>query len=259
MAQTAEEKEVTQKALRLAEHLMQAHKRKIVDPLIASTALLVARRFRAQRRALDQALYDIQPLLMAEHRMAQALPFAASSAIVGAFNEFSFPLFDDRLDIATRDAYDGGWDTAAAQIGFDNPPPDRQFNDLISSEIDGTTKDGIMAAARDVFQGGLSFAALVTAVDAVFQDAVDNRAPMIATTEIASAFNAGASAVATAATQNGMQIEKAWNAEDEACDICQPNADQGWIDEADSFDSGDDEPPAHPNCRCSLELRTAED
>lgn len=43
------------------------------------------------------------------------------------------------------------------------------------------------------------------------------------------------------------------------CDICLENSGAGWIPIDDDFPSGDDEPPAHPNCMCELETRTAED
>ena len=256
---SAPERTVAKKALRLAEHLMQAHKRKIVDPLITTAAVLVAKRFRAQRRALDAPLDQIKGMLPESNRMARATPLAATLAIQLAFRDFSFPMFDDALDSATREAFDGGWGIAAEQIGVGYPPPDRQFNELVSDEMDATTKTALTNAMADVFKGGLAFSALVTAVDAIFKDAVENRAPMIASTEIASAFNSGAAALATAAKNNWIRVEKAWNAEPDACDICQPNADQGWIDNDESFDSGDHEPPAHPNCRCSSELQTAED
>src|SRR5208282_2235305 len=36
-------------------------------------------------------------------------------------------------------------------------------------------------------------------------------------------------------------------------EICLANEDQGVIDLDEDFDSGDDAPPAHPNCRCWLE------
>jgi hypothetical protein len=38
----------------------------------------------------------------------------------------------------------------------------------------------------------------------------------------------------------------------QACEICQANEDQGPIRLGDVFASGDDAPPAHPNCRCSI-------
>src|SRR6185369_2288742 len=180
---------VAENALRLAEHLMQAHKRKVVDPLILSVAVATANRFRAQRRALQGALDHVGAMLAADHRMPSALPQAAGLAILTAFDDFKFSGFDDHLDAQTREAFDGGWEIAAAQLGLEDAPPDRQFNDLVTEEIDATTRGAVIDAARDVFAGGLTFSALVSLVDDIFRDAVDNRADMIATTEIASAFN----------------------------------------------------------------------
>ncbi len=43
------------------------------------------------------------------------------------------------------------------------------------------------------------------------------------------------------------------------CDICNDNADMGWIGMDDVFDSVDgpiDDAPAHPNCTCSVEFKT---
>ncbi len=39
-----------------------------------------------------------------------------------------------------------------------------------------------------------------------------------------------------------------------ACPICEDNASQGPIAYEDSFDSGDDAPPAHPNCECDIDM-----
>jgi hypothetical protein len=44
------------------------------------------------------------------------------------------------------------------------------------------------------------------------------------------------------------QIE--WNAV-QPCDLCAPNDGQV-VTLGEAFDSGDTEPPAHPNCRCAL-------
>jgi hypothetical protein len=51
--------------------------------------------------------------------------------------------------------------------------------------------------------------------------------------------------------------EKSWVGG--TCEACQENADAGWIPIDDAFPSGDDEPPAHPNCECELETRDASD
>ena len=43
-----------------------------------------------------------------------------------------------------------------------------------------------------------------------------------------------------------------WIAQEGACEQCQANADQGAIPIGTAFETGDDYPPAHPRCRCSL-------
>jgi hypothetical protein len=45
-----------------------------------------------------------------------------------------------------------------------------------------------------------------------------------------------------------VKVKKAWEPDAEACPICEANGDQGAIDLDDDFESGDDAPPAHPNC-----------
>lgn len=42
------------------------------------------------------------------------------------------------------------------------------------------------------------------------------------------------------------------------CEICDGNADAGWIDMDDIFEGVEDdidEPPAHPNCDCTVEYK----
>lgn len=42
------------------------------------------------------------------------------------------------------------------------------------------------------------------------------------------------------------------------CEICNDNADAGWIDMDEIFEGSDediDEPPAHPNCECDIEYK----
>jgi phosphohistidine phosphatase len=53
------------------------------------------------------------------------------------------------------------------------------------------------------------------------------------------------------------QTEKSWVGG--TCETCQENADAGWIDMDEQFPSGDDEPPAHPNCNCELETRDVQE
>lgn len=46
--------------------------------------------------------------------------------------------------------------------------------------------------------------------------------------------------------------KKRWQTDDDPCDICLENATAGWILADETFPSGDEEPDAHPNCKCEL-------
>lgn len=53
--------------------------------------------------------------------------------------------------------------------------------------------------------------------------------------------------------------DKRWVSSANSCETCQANADQGEIPDDEFFDSGDSEPPAHPNCDCDKEDVAGED
>lgn len=78
------------------------------------------------------------------------------------------------------------------------------------------------------------------------------RAEMVSRTEIAAINSRASSETYLAARGAGVSVQKEWILGPDPCEICQSNADQGPIDVDSSFDSGDDEPPAHPNCVCAI-------
>lgn len=53
--------------------------------------------------------------------------------------------------------------------------------------------------------------------------------------------------------------EKLWVTDSNPCEICDENAIAGWIPADEEFPSGDDEPDAHINCKCSLDTRRTDD
>lgn len=75
------------------------------------------------------------------------------------------------------------------------------------------------------------------------------RAETVARTELKAADSEGAIAGWRA---SGLTMKKEWlrSANDADCEVCEANEQQGPIDLDDSFDSGDDTSPAHPNCEC---------
>jgi SPP1 gp7 family putative phage head morphogenesis protein len=117
--------------------------------------------------------------------------------------------------------------------------------------ISDTTRDDIKSAVADAIENGTPAADLADTISGLgaFSDA---RAMMIARTELISANNKGHMSAFKA---SGVVQYKAWStAGDDDVDeeICAPNEEQGPIPLDDDFDSGDSEPPGHPNCRCTL-------
>lgn len=85
------------------------------------------------------------------------------------------------------------------------------------------------------------------------------RAQMIAITEVTRAYASGQllAGKELANEYPGVKAVKTWftNNDDFVCDICEP-LDGAEVDIDEPFESGDDEPPAHVNCRCWIDIRT---
>ena len=74
----------------------------------------------------------------------------------------------------------------------------------------------------------------------------DSLPEVIAVTEVHDAFE---SAVIKTLKRNGVE-QVVWITSPGACPLCMDNEEQGPIDIGDTFASGHENPPAHPNCRC---------
>ncbi len=124
--------------------------------------------------------------------------------------------------------------------------------DTVTEGLDKTTLDRLRNSLADAYREGADFDGLVEVVKQEFADYSDARAETIAQTEMNAAYNA-------ARKQLGIDMgwnEKAWDPDGTACvEICVPNVLTGWIPMDQDFDSGDDYPPGHPNCDCSLGIR----
>jgi SPP1 gp7 family putative phage head morphogenesis protein len=75
------------------------------------------------------------------------------------------------------------------------------------------------------------------------------RAVLVARTETERAYNQGN---LRGYRESGVVREKGWIGAADCCDECMQNQGQGYIGLEDNFESGDDAPPAHPNCRCRI-------
>lgn len=104
-------------------------------------------------------------------------------------------------------------------------------------------------------------------VNAYSERALDYRADMIAQTESNRAANMGLQSAYSQAIKDGVfpndAVRQYWMLalDEKTCDDCQGVADDNadGIEIGSTFDSADggvDSPPLHPNCRCSVEIRT---
>ncbi len=123
---------------------------------------------------------------------------------------------------------------------------DRGFTKL-AADIDAVTRDRLAVALTDVFEHGGTYQDAVGALRVGIVDA--ERADLIARTELADAYNK--SMLASAREIPG--AKKVWSSDADPCaEICIPNIEQGAIGLDEDFVSGDDAPPGHPRCLCSV-------
>lgn len=119
------------------------------------------------------------------------------------------------------------------------------------TQIDEATRNGIAGIISDSLERNLSVEDIIAELVTSYEFS-EERAELIARTEIGIANSQGTLAGMRELQAQGVQIKKAWFPDPQACPICLENADEGFIDIDDTFPSGDDAPLAHPNCECSL-------
>lgn len=110
--------------------------------------------------------------------------------------------------------------------------------------LDTTGYDRIGSALADSLELGLSAGKASKLIDDYISDPA--RSLTIAITETNRAMSLAA--IDTYQNMGLQQVE--WSAAD-PCDICAPNDGQV-VGVGQAFNSGDSEPPVHPNCRCAL-------
>lgn len=244
----------------LAENLRRAHKAAAVDPLIEHLRQATAARFRRQFRRIKVAL---APLRKAWPNVTYSeVRQKTQNAIV-----INDPQFARAFNAARAAAHEVGAEHVAEQLGaLKEAGPRRRLASAgvprtaadLEAELDSTTDRESGDRLKDAFKDALapaSFAAVLGTLRQQFAQYADgvqgqtSRAETVAVTEISGAYHGGGS---DAAKETPGEVEKTWDVEDDPCPICQANADMGAIPDDALFDSGDFEPPAHPNCRCSL-------
>ena len=255
--------------LAVAENLRRAYKAQAVDPLIAKLKAATQRRFRRQWTRVKLAMRKLKP------RWDVATYSEVRSNLQAAI-VIHDPRYKKVFDAASTSAREHGGNHVQEQLGIGtvreaarkpNPPggtaPPRSAEEL-EDDLDDTTDRETGTKLRDAFADvavPVAFAAVLGTLRdqfAQYADGVDgqtSRAETVAVTEISGAYHDGGAAVARGAE---FPVLKSWDTEDDPCPTCQANADMGEIPEDAPFDSGDMEPPAHPNCKCSVNYRPAD-
>lgn len=245
------EREAAESAVDLAEHLMHRSVRKGIDPLIEQVRTRVAARFRAQARSLEVV------------HMTAPRTYTWSNPVLKGFNTTALG------------AYTFGAQHAGLQLGWlsearrKNPawltllPGINRTAASVEADLDATSADQLSKLWAQLSLDGASNDSIFLALRKQFkiwangEPGKTSRAATIATTEIATAYHHGMRDVALLVHRGGNgPVEKSWDIQPDACELCQGNAEQGWIDAEAPFTSGHFEPPGHPSCRCSLAYRT---
>ncbi len=236
------ENNVIESAVKVAESLDQRAKAKIVDPLIDRLRGSLARRFREQAKAYKKT---------------------------GKLDRSEYPVLWSTFVATTDRAYDGGVNHVATQLAVlreahlpltvkKQIPGYGRNPDELERDIDSTTADRIKAIRQSAAENNLADATMMSLIAAKFREWATTRAQAIATNEISMAFHAGGADVASIVNEEGggSFVQKKWVTDADPCEVCEENAQDGWIDEDILFASGDSEPPQHPSCKCGLDYRT---
>lgn len=133
------------------------------------------------------------------------------------------------------------------------------------SAINETTKAEMRAVITKGVSEGQSYDQIAKSIKEKFdgfstpapQQHIRSRAHLVAVTESGNAYEVGTRSVADDLIAAGLQMEKSWLTvgDGRVDDDCLDNAGAGWIPMDDTFPSGDDQPTAHPACRCTMLVR----
>lgn len=236
-----------------------------VAPLVAQVRKGLRIRWRAQLKQLE-----VNGLPLLEDALAtntyHTVPSGLKAQVLATL-PMRMKGFAVKYRKATRAAYNIGADRVASQLPTRvsavqeaTPPkklpgPTREPEEL-EDELDATTTDRTGSLIDKAFEDGLAYSALIVGARELFGKFDDSRGEATAGHEISTAYHDGGRD--QAATYAG-ELEKQWETGGEACEDCQANEDMGPIPADAPFDSGDFEPPAHPNCDCGISYQAADE
>lgn len=190
---------------------------------------------------------------------------AAVTFDLDAFDELEEGAFTDALTQMIEDAEM----ELLGEVGLDDDQEivDQVFDDAVqaakeqAAELVTNIDESTRQMLRDVIANGLQDnIGLDAIIDNIAQSPIfsEDRAELIARTEIRNANERGVLKGLFRARDAGNEMLKEWMLGPNPCEICIENADAGPIPLDDVFPSGDSEPTAHPRCECSITGAMAE-
>jgi SPP1 gp7 family putative phage head morphogenesis protein len=202
-------------------------------------------------------LSAIEPFTKPEtiDKLVPAEKVAKADNVSDFFDGINIEGFDDYLQWAAEQ----GGQQAYSNLGlkgsftltndkFKDMLGDRE-NYLINS-VDNTTKDWLVNQIKAGKDQGLTNDEIADAIADNAEEFSDSRAEMIVNTEVANALQQGE---LDTYVDQGIEKKRWVASDDDLVDpICQElDGEVASVD--DEFSSGDDAPPAHPNCRCYIQ------
>jgi hypothetical protein len=164
------------------------------------------------------------------------------SSAEAAYARVSDGIFDQANDRAVEYAEARG----AEMVGMKWVDGELVENPDAEWVITETTRDTLNQLIQDAFEEGKTPEELAQAIEDS-EDFSITRARNIARTELADAQSSGE---LEAMKESGVVTGKSVLLAEDACELCQENADAGVIDLDEDFPSGDDVPSFHPGCKC---------
>lgn len=198
-------------------------------------------------------LSDLQTVVSEINRIGASVAGDSASIAIG---HFGFADNSDIVNQADHRAADWARFRAAELVGmhYDADGNLVPYDDATQA-IDDSTRRMIQRIIADGLDEGATLDDIVDDLEEAYPFSED-RAAIIASTEVRHAHSAGMHAAAEEAEDNDVMVRKYWGIVDDekTCDDCLDNADDGALELDDAFATGDTEPPAHASCRCYLGL-----
>lgn len=253
------------KALRLLDgHVRQDERARRTAKPRRTVERMLRRRWREQKKSIlkNNTMRQLSPRETVAPDIAQLilralLPGAIQHTLQGFVTETDVEMFNGTLQSSIR----AGAGAVAAELAtrlsrvdlgeFERTWIRQHGFEKLARDIDLVTVDRLKNHVGEIYQAGGSYADMVRGIRETFEGFSEQRAELIATTEMNAAYNHGGLEFA----RNVGAKTKSWNPlGGNVCEICLANQAQGDIPVDGAFQSGDESAPAHPRCECVLDF-----